>query len=271
MSVQISMIETNNEYKQFVEKFKPKKTTDDCYTPPNIYEAIKTWVCEKYGVDPDKVVRPFFPGGDYERFDYSGKKVVIDNPPFSIVSQIVRFYEENGVDFFLFAPYLTNFGSGLNCCHIITSSVITYENGARIDTAFLTSLDKRLVVGDPELGAIIKEQDEKNRQETTKQLPKYDYPDNVLTSAMVGRMAKHGVPYELDHEDALFIRSLDSQRTQGKVIFGGGYLLSEKATQEKIMAEKIMAEKIMAEKIMAEKWQLSEREQDLIKRLGGTR
>lgn len=27
-------IEENKEYETFVEKFKPKKTTDDCYTPP---------------------------------------------------------------------------------------------------------------------------------------------------------------------------------------------------------------------------------------------
>lgn len=30
-----------NDYEGFVEKFKPKKTTDDCYTPPEIYEAVK--------------------------------------------------------------------------------------------------------------------------------------------------------------------------------------------------------------------------------------
>lgn len=26
--------EKNKEYQEFVDKFKPKKTTDDCYTPP---------------------------------------------------------------------------------------------------------------------------------------------------------------------------------------------------------------------------------------------
>jgi len=31
-------------YKEFVEKFKPKKTTDDCYTPPEIWDVIKTGV-----------------------------------------------------------------------------------------------------------------------------------------------------------------------------------------------------------------------------------
>ena len=32
-------------YEQFVEKFKPRKTTDDCYTPPLVYEAVKGWAC----------------------------------------------------------------------------------------------------------------------------------------------------------------------------------------------------------------------------------
>lgn len=53
----------NETYEEFVEKFKPKKTTDDCYTPPEIYEAIKKWACEKYGIDPRKIIRPFYPGG----------------------------------------------------------------------------------------------------------------------------------------------------------------------------------------------------------------
>ena len=28
------------DYDAFVEKFKPKKTTDDCYTPPLVYDAV---------------------------------------------------------------------------------------------------------------------------------------------------------------------------------------------------------------------------------------
>ena len=38
-------------YEEFVEKFKPKKTTDDCYTPSEIYEVIKDWVCKRYNID----------------------------------------------------------------------------------------------------------------------------------------------------------------------------------------------------------------------------
>lgn len=37
--------------------------------------------------------------------------MVIDNPPFSIISKIVRFYHKNEIPFFLFAPALTLFGA----------------------------------------------------------------------------------------------------------------------------------------------------------------
>ena len=40
------------------QKKRSKKATDDCYTPPTIYEIVKQWACNEYGIDPAKVVRP---------------------------------------------------------------------------------------------------------------------------------------------------------------------------------------------------------------------
>ena len=37
----------SNTYKEFVDKFKPKKTTDDCYTPDVIYKAVKDWAIKE--------------------------------------------------------------------------------------------------------------------------------------------------------------------------------------------------------------------------------
>ena len=37
---QISMFIDNPEYEAFTQKFEPKKTTDDCYTPAQVYEAV---------------------------------------------------------------------------------------------------------------------------------------------------------------------------------------------------------------------------------------
>ncbi len=78
-------MEKSKTYDEFVEKFKPKLTTDDCYTPKKVYDAVLEWVIKEYKIDKNKVVRPFYPGGDFENFDYSNGAVVVDNPPFSIM------------------------------------------------------------------------------------------------------------------------------------------------------------------------------------------
>lgn len=77
---QQSLFTDNPEYDAFVDKFKPKKTTDDCYTPPLVYNAICDWACKEYGIDPKSIVRPFYPGGDYEEFPYPDGCVVLDTP-----------------------------------------------------------------------------------------------------------------------------------------------------------------------------------------------
>lgn len=39
--IQSIFAEVSEEYKKFVDKFKPKKTTDDCYTPELVYDAVR--------------------------------------------------------------------------------------------------------------------------------------------------------------------------------------------------------------------------------------
>lgn len=94
-------------YEEFMEKFKHRMTTDDCYTPEPVYEAVKRWAVREYGIDESGIVRPFYPGGDYEHYDYPKGCVVLDNPPFSKLKTIIKFYDERGIDYFLFAPTLT--------------------------------------------------------------------------------------------------------------------------------------------------------------------
>lgn len=97
---QATLFDDNPAYDAFVDKFKPKKTTDDCYTPPLVYDAVRDWACTEYGINPACIVRPFYPGGDYERFDYPDDCVVLDNPPFSILVKICQFYLNRGINFF---------------------------------------------------------------------------------------------------------------------------------------------------------------------------
>lgn len=81
---------------------KRKIKTDEYYTPPKVYDAVKNWVCTEYGIDERQIVRPFWPGGDYENFEYQEGCVVVDNPPFSILSQIRAFYSRRKIRFFCF-------------------------------------------------------------------------------------------------------------------------------------------------------------------------
>ena len=240
------------EYAAFVEKFKPKKTTDDCYTPPNIYEAVKAWATKEYGLEGREILRPFYPCGDYLAEEYPDGCVVLDNPPFSILSQICQFYDMMGVDYFLFAPSLTLFGTNAGGSNYIIANVdITYENGARVKTAFITNLGEYKIRVSNELYKILKEENDKSIN--TKKLPTYEYPDYVVTGAILQKMAAY-VDLGILKGDAQFIRALDSQREKKKAIFGGGFILSERAA---------------AERAAATCWPLSDREREIIAGLGG--
>ena len=259
--------EGNEEYNEFLDKFEIKKTTDDCYTPDNIYELIARHVEEEYGVDRKTFVRPFYPGGDYESEDYEGK-VVVDNPPFSILSSIIDFYTDNGIKFFLFAPGVSTIGYSTreNVTCVCAFADITYENGASVKTNFLTNMgnDGIVAMSCPKLHDDIEEQNAKNERELHRDLPKYSYPVHVATAAMLGYLSEHGEELKIHRKDAVLIRALDAQKESGKGIYGSGLLLSEKAA-----AEKAAAEKAAAEKAAAEKFELSEREWGIVRSLGG--
>ena len=230
------LFDDNQEYDAFTEKFKPKKTTDDCYTPPLVYDAIRDWVCGEYGIDQTRIVRPFYPGGDYERFDYPDGCVVLDNPPFSILSRICEFYIDRGIAFFLFAPSLTCFGGRsvvMRMNHIICDADITYENGAVVRTAFVTSFGGKIAQTAPTLRKAIERAMQTVKKEMRKELPKYTYPDHVLTAAMLQKYAHYGIEFAVKREDCTCVTKLDSQRETGKTIFGHGLLLSNRSRESR--------------------------------------
>lgn len=250
--------ESSEDYEKFVDKFKPKLTTDDCYTPQNIYEVIRDWAVAHYGLQGAPVIRPFYPGGDYEHETYPDGCVVIDNPPFSILSQICRFYTERGIRFFLFAPALTLFSIAAGTCNYLPIGAnVTYENGASVSTSFVTNLGAWKIETNVELYAAVKAVDDSNRHESAAELPGYVYPDNVLTPATIIKTARRK-NLKIAPNDAVFVRALDAQRERKAAIFGGGFLLSEKAA----------AEKAAAEKAAAHVWELSARERSIVAALG---
>lgn len=247
-----------SDYDGFVERFKPKKTTDDCYTPPEVYNAIRDWACAEYGIDPSRIVRPFYPGGDYERFEYPEGCVVLDNPPFSCLAAIRRFYQLLGIDYFLFAPALTMLCSRKDDCCIAAGIQIIYDNGANVNTGFVTNMDTCILRSAPDLHRAAKDAQKRASFDKAKTLPSYDYPDAVATAAMCNRYSRHGVDFRIGPRDAIRISALDEQRECKKAIFGGGLLLSKRAA----------AERAAAERAAAKVWHLSDRERQLQKALG---
>ena len=273
---QLEFQDIDAEYAAFVEKFRPKKTTDDCYTPANVYAAVRAWAVREYNLAGREIVRPFWPGEDYQRRDYPDGCVVIDNPPFSIIARIVRWFYARRIDYFLFSPYLTNLGigaGGAGVNHIIAPCSVLYENGATVDTAFVTNLGADFIRSAPDLMDAIDAANDVNLKAVRRTLPKYVFPDCVLTSAAVGYMCKHHTPFAVRRDECEFIRKLDAQGKDGG-IFGSGYLLSrrcalrraaaERAAAERAAAERAAAERAAAERAAAERVELSSRERAML-------
>ena len=263
-------IEKREDYEGFVEKFKPKKTTDDCYTPPYIYDAVLGWLRQNADIEGRQIVRPFWPGGDYRAADYPEGCVVVDNPPFSILAGIKRWYAAQGIRFFLFAPHLTLFSSDASgLTNIIADASIRYENGAVVNTGFVTNLPdfaRYGIMGEPSLKAAIEDaQREALRMERDKKaLPKYSYPPHLVTVSTVAAIMGGGIPVRIPREEMVFVRRLDAQIPVGKAVYGGGFLCSNRIA-ERLKAERLKAERLKAERLKAaHKFRLSEREQKLV-------
>jgi ParB-like chromosome segregation protein Spo0J len=252
--------EEDEEYQNFVEKFELKKTTDDCYTPQLVYEAVADWVAKEYRLSKKNFIRPFYPGGDYKNENYTKNSVVVDNPPFSILSEIIKFYSENKIKFFLFAPTLTLFSSSSSSSSSIPVGVdVVYENGANVHTSFVTNLeDKNIRVRSaPTLYQAVKAANDENLKEKRRELPKYEYCDYIVTSTRVGQFSRYCVNFIVPRDESQHIRQLDCQKNSNKAIYGSAFIISER----------MKAEKEKAEKEKAEKWELSEREMDIVRSL----
>ncbi len=261
--------ESSEEYDAFVDKFRPKLTTDDCYTPPNVYAAVRDWAVQRYELQGAAILRPFYPGGDYQAESYPADCVVIDNPPFSILSEICAWYDEHAVRYFLFCPGVTCFSINAGRCNYLPcGNSILFDNGADICLSYLTNMGDVKIEIAPELYAAVAAADRENRQKAKAELPVYSYPVNVCSVA-INTLAKYGQSLRIPAGETAFIRALDAQKDQGKAIYGGGFLLSAKAAAEKAAAEKAAAEKAAAEKAAATRWPLSDRERTLIASLGG--
>ena len=248
-------------YDEFTEKFKQKLTTDDCYTPPAVYDAVLDFVKTLTDTKSRRIIRPFYPGGNYENLDqYPKNCIVVDNPPFSILSAIVRFFCQNGIQFFIFAPSLTLFSAhDCDVTYIVANAPVTYENGAVVSTGFITNLipDLRIWCNPDLREQIIAAQPSEDK---TKQ--GFVYPDNIVTSAVLGRLVAHATELKIRKASCEHIKSSDSAEEQGRSLYGGGYIMSDRAAAERAAAERAAAERAAATRL-----NISARERAIIERL----
>ena len=257
--------EDDPEYQEFLQKFEAKKTTDDCYTPDIVYDAVADYVASEYNVKKVNFKRPFYPNGDYQKEKYKPSDIVVDNPPFSILASIIDWYNQHKIRYFLFSPQLTTLGTAINRCACLPVGVqITYENGANVNTSFVTNLepDEIILRGDPRLYKMVNDANLENLKTIHREMPKYTYPKHVLMSPILHAFAKYGIEFTAHKGEVYPIDKLDDQISEKKAIYGKGYLISNR-----LLAEREKAEREKAEREKATTWKLSEREMKIIESL----
>lgn len=213
-----------HDYESYVAKFRDKeKTTDDTFTPPDVYEAVLKYVGEVFPLDGRPILRPFYPGGDFEHAEYPPDGVVVDNPPFSIFMKCVRFFVARGIPFFLFGPGMTIFSCAKYCTAVIISRDVTFHNGANVRVNFASNLFGDLAVTTaPRLDDLIAVCPSQN---VKKNLPKYEYPTELLAVSDMQSICAGGVEFAVRRAECVRARNLDNHPKRGG-LFGDHLFIS---------------------------------------------
>ena len=252
-----------HDYESYVAKFQNKeKTTDDTYTPPDVYEAVLDYVRSIYPMEGKEILRPFYPGGDYEHAEYPEDGVVIDNPPFSMFARICKFYAERGIPFFIFGPGLTLLNCLKYCSAVIIAPAIEFSNGAKIKCNFATNLiGDTLVMSSPSLSKAIAACPS---QTPKARLPKFIYPKELLSVSDLQTMAKGNLPFSIKRNEAVVVVDLDNHPKK-RGLFAEHLLISEAAAAKAAAAK---AAALKASGVYPISIELSDREKRIVEGLG---
>lgn len=164
---------------------------------------------------------------------------------------------ERKIRFFLFAPTLSLFNAAAGRAnYVVCGAKITYDNGARVNTSFVTNMGAVKIMTAPELNKKLKEIE---KGQHTKSRNGIEYPDNVITAARLTKIANSDASFEVRAEECKFIRKIDAYK---KDLYGSGFLISDKAAQRKKDIEKSLNSHNDSGKLP-----LSDRERAIIKSL----
>lgn len=227
-----------HDYESYVAKFQSKeKTTDDTFTPPDVWEAVVKYVGEVYDLSGKEILRPFYPGGDYENAEYPSGGVVIDNPPFSMFMKICRFFTEREIPFFIFGPGLTIASCCKYCTAVVAANDIIYENKAKVNTNYASNLfGDTAIMTAPRLSQLIAACPSQQKEKAN--LPKFRYPDEVLAVSEMAMICRGGIDFRVGREECLIIRNLDNLPKKG--LYGDHLLLSAAKGKAKEAAERVI-------------------------------
>ena len=129
------------------------------------------------------------------------------------------------------------------CTLIACGASVTYENGARVNTSFVTNmLGDCLCCTAPELYRALNTAEKQMRP--LNKIRKLSFPCNVLRVSSLSTMSKAGIDFRIGKDEGCVV----TKACQFKE-FGNSILLSDKATERKLAAEKLAAEKLAAEKL----------------------
>lgn len=260
-----------NDYESYVAKFQDSgpKTTDDTYTPRDVYEAVLNYVGTIYDLTDKVILRPFYPGGDYEHAEYPENGVVIDNPPFSLYMPIVKFYTRYRIPFFIFGAGMTITNAVKYCTCVIVSEQIIFDNGAKVKCNFASNLYGDIAMTTaPELDEAIRQcQSQKIKAE----LPQFRYPDNLVNVSDMQTICRGGIKFSVSRKESVVVRDLDLHPKKGG-LFGPQLLMSDAKGIEKESA-RLRAQELAREAIAQEQArksipiELSKRECRIVERL----
>ena len=119
---------------------------------------------------------------------------------------------------------------------IIADADIIYDNGAVVRTGFITNLPSDIRIWCcPQLKQAIMK-----AQETPSKAKKgFVYPDNIVTAATLGKLAAHATEFIVRKKSCQYIHDSDSAKAQGRSLYGGGFILSDRAAAERAAASRL--------------------------------
>ena len=107
-----------------------------------IIMTVNNYVKYTLESNSDTIVTPFSSGWNYRTYDYTGKQVV-DFPPFSQINEIIDFYSQNSIKYFLYIPSLCDLIglSQISGNTVIDTNVnLIDKNLTEIGISFVTNL-----------------------------------------------------------------------------------------------------------------------------------